>query len=79
VLSSEPARVLGSALGTLQASVGKIVVGCVADLCLFDPEASWTVQPKLLRSQSKHTPFSGYEIPGRVRCTLVGGNIAFEA
>ena len=79
VLSSEPARVLGSALGTLQASVGKIVVGGVADLCLFDPEASWTVQPKLLRSQSKHTPFSGYEIPGRVRCTLVGGNIAFEA
>jgi dihydroorotase len=79
VLSSEPARVLGAALGTLQASVGKIVVGGVADLCLFDPEASWTVQPESLRSQSKHTPFSGYEIPGRVRCTLVGGQVAFEA
>ena len=78
VMSSEPARVLGSALGTLQASVGKIVVGGVADLCLFDPEASWTVQPKLLRSQSKHTPFSGYEIPGRVRCTLVGGQVVYE-
>ena len=79
VLSSEPARVLGSALGTLQASVGKIALGGVADLCLFDPEAAWTVSPKLLRSQSKHTPFAGYEIPGRVRCTLVGGQVAFEA
>ena len=79
VLSSEPARVLGSALGTLQASVGKIALGGVADLCLFDPEAAWTVSPKLLRSQSKHTPFAGYELPGRVRCTLVGGQVAFEA
>ena len=78
ILTSEPARVLGSALGTLQASIGKIVVGGVADLCLFDPEAFWTVSPKSLRSQSKHTPFSGYEIPGRVRCTLVGGHVAFE-
>ncbi len=79
VLSSEPARVLGSALGALQASVGKIVAGGVADLCLFDPEAAWTVSPSLLRSQSKHTPFAGYEIPGRVRCTLVGGQVAFES
>ncbi|MEI8324603.1 MAG: dihydroorotase [Betaproteobacteria bacterium] len=79
VLSNEPARVLGSALGSLQASVGKIAVGGVADLCLFDPEAAWTVSPKLLRSQSKHTPFAGYELPARVRCTLVGGQVAFEA
>jgi dihydroorotase len=79
VLSSAPALVLGSALGTLQASVGKLVVGGVADLCLFDPESFWTVSPKSLRSQSKHTPFSGYEIPGRVRCTLVGGQVAFES
>ncbi len=79
VLSSEPARVLGSALGTLQASVGQIAIGGVADLCLFDPEADWTVSPSSLRSQSKHTPFAGYEIPGRVRCTLVGGQVAYEA
>ena len=79
VLSNQPARVLGSALGSLQASVGRIAVGGVADLCLFDPEAAWTVSPKLLRSQSKHTPFAGYELPGRVRCTLVGGQVAFEA
>ncbi len=78
VLTSEPARVLGSALGTLQASAGQLVAGGVADLCIFDPLAAWVVQPDALRSQGKHTPFSGYELPCRVRCTIVGGHVAFE-
>ncbi|GAA4418230.1 dihydroorotase [Acidovorax lacteus] len=77
-VTSEPARVLGPALGTLQASVGRIAEGGVADLCVFDPQAAWTVQPEALRSQGKHTPFGSYELPGRVRCTLVGGQVAFE-
>jgi dihydroorotase len=79
VLTSAPAAVLGDSLGTLAASAGQLVAGGVADLCVFDPAASWTVEPAALRSQGKHTPFSGYELPGRVRCTVVGGHIAFEA
>jgi dihydroorotase len=78
VLTSEPARVLGSALGTLQASAGQLIVGGVADVCVFDPQADWTVQPEALRSQGKHTPFAGYELPARVRCTIVGGQIAYQ-
>jgi dihydroorotase len=77
-VTSEPARVLGSALGTLQASVGQIVEGGVGDLCILDPQAAWTVHDDALRSQGKHTPFSGYELPGQVRATLVGGQVAFE-
>jgi dihydroorotase len=79
VLTSEPARALGPALGTLQASCGQLVEGGVADVCIFDPQAAWTVQPGALRSQGKHTPFSGYELPGRVRCTIVAGQVAYEA
>ena len=79
VLTSEPARVLGGALGTLQASVGKIVEGGVADLCVLDAQSHWTVDAGSLRSQAKHTPFSGYELPARVRCTIAAGNIAHEA
>lgn len=79
VLTSEPARVLGNALGTLQMSAGQLVVGGVADVCVFDSLTEWVVQPETLRSQGKHTPFSGYELPGRVRCTIVGGQIAFQA
>jgi dihydroorotase len=79
VLTSEPARVLGTSLGTLQASSGQLVQGGVADVCIFDPATAWTVEPAALRSQGKHTPFSGYEMPVRVRWTVVGGLVAYEA
>jgi dihydroorotase len=78
VLTSEPARVLGSALGTLQASVGQLVEGGIADVCVLDPQAEWVATPAALRSQGKHTPFAGYELPGRVRCTIAAGQIAYE-
>ena len=78
VLTSEPARVLGTALGTLQASAGRLVKGGVADVCVFDPASDWTVEPARLRSQGRHTPFSGHALPCAVRCTLVGGQLAFE-
>jgi dihydroorotase len=79
VLTSEPARVLGNALGTLQASAGRLVKGGVADICVFDPAGEWTVEPAALRSQGKHTPFSGHQMPARVRWTVVGGQLAYEA
>ncbi len=77
-VSAAPAAVLGSALGTLQASLGQLVEGGVADVCVFDPAARWTVSDDALRSQGKHTAFTGYELPGRVRWTLVGGHLAYE-
>ena len=54
-------------------------MGGVADICIFDPHAAWVVEPNALQSQGKHTPFSGYELPGRVRCTLVGGQIVYQS
>ena len=74
-----PVEVLGDALGSLAASAGRLVEGGVADVCVFDPGAHWVVQASALRSQGKHTPFTGYELPGRVHCTLVRGAVAFEA
>jgi dihydroorotase len=55
-----------------------LVKGGVADICVFEEGSRWTVEPAALRSQGKHTPFSGYELPSRVRYTLVGGQVAFE-
>ena len=77
-VTQRPVSVLGEALGSLGSSAGRLVEGGVADLCLFDPSAHWTVQPSALRSQGKHTPFAGYELPGRVVATLVGGHVAHE-
>ncbi len=74
VLTSAPAQILGAGGDT---GAGRLGTGAVADLCIFDPLATWTVGANTLRSQGKHTPFSGYELPGRVRCTVVGGRVAF--
>ena len=79
VLTSAPARVLGASLGTLAMDAGQLVKGGTADLCVFDPAAEWTPEPAALRSQGKHTPFSSYLLPGRVRYTLVGGHLAFQS
>ncbi|MBJ7310546.1 dihydroorotase [Rugamonas sp. CCM 8940] len=70
-ISAEPARVAGLGSGTLS-------VGAVADVCLFDPAARWTVAASALASQGKHTPFLGYELSGQVRATIVAGHVAFE-
>jgi len=74
-----PVAVLGDALGSLSASAGRLVDGGVADLCLFDAAAYWPVTGAGLKSQGRHTPFAGLELPGRVRCTVVSGHVAFEA
>lgn len=78
-ICSGPAKVIGSSLGAQSGGVGRVQVGALADLCVFDPAAAWTVGADSLRSQGKHTPFSGYELPGRVRYTLVGGRLAFRS
>ncbi len=77
VVTSAPAGVLGAALGPLQQGLGRLMVGAPADICVFDPKAAWTVEPDALRSQGKNTPFAGYELPTRARCTLVDGRVAF--
>ena len=78
-----PVQVLGDALGSLASSAGRLVEGGVADVCVFDPAAEWSVAPEGLVSQGKHTPFSfastGMMLPGRVRATLVAGTVAYEA
>jgi dihydroorotase len=61
-----------------QLKAGRLAVGLPADLCVFDTEALWQVEPRALRSQGHNTPFRGYELPCRVRATLVAGQVAFE-
>ncbi len=66
-----PARILGIGAGTL-------TVGAAADVCIFDPHAFWTVDETQLVSQGRNTPFTGWELQGQVRYTLVGGRIVFQ-
>ncbi len=82
-VSSGPVAVLGDALGPLAASAGRVVEGGVADLCLFDPDAEWALDPAALVSQGRHTPFAfgstGMMLRGRVHATVVAGTLAYEA
>jgi len=71
-ITLNPAQLLGQKMGHLS-------VGAHADLCIFDPQASWVVAPAALKSQGKNTPFNGYEMQGRVRYTLLDGQIVYQA
>lgn len=79
VITQGPAQVLGAALGTRQGRTGRLCEGGLGDVCVFDPQARWTVRPDTLRSQGNFTPFSGYELPGQVRYTLIGGRVAYRS
>jgi dihydroorotase len=67
-----PARILG-------VDAGHLTPGHPADLCIFDPERYWKVEPQALKSQGKNTPFLGLELKGKVRYTLVEGQVVYEA
>jgi len=70
-ITCEPARVLGVPSGRIQA-------GAPADVIVFDPGAPFRVTAEGLRSQGKNSPFLGHELLGRVRTTLVAGNVVYE-
>ena len=70
-ITSVPARLVAAGAGDLD-------VGRTADVCVFDPQAFWKVERSALKSQGKNTPFLGLEVPGRVRWTLVAGQVVHE-
>lgn len=69
-MSTEPARLFHLPGGTLQR-------GAHADIVVFDPGASWAVDPATFRSKSRNTPFAGRKLRGQVERTLVGGVTVF--
>jgi dihydroorotase len=70
-LTSQPAEILRIDGGTLAA-------GAPADVCIFDPDAAWTLEPGSLVSRGSNTPFAGWNLHGRVTHTLLGGQVVFE-
>ena len=55
--------------------LGQLVVGRMADVCVFDPTAQWQATSSTLRSQGKHTPFSGVGLCGRARWVIARGRV----
>jgi len=78
-LSEAIAAVTARPAKILSIDAGHLAPGAAADVCVFDPKAHVRITAEHLKSQGKNTPFLGYELPGRVRCTLVAGEIVYEA
>jgi dihydroorotase len=71
LLTHKPAEILGVDAGHLE-------VEATADVCIFDPEARWTLDAERMVSRGRNSPFLGWSFRGRVTHTLVGGEIVFE-
>jgi dihydroorotase len=70
-MTSNPARLLQLDSGTLN-------TGSEADVTIFDPEATWTVDRETLVSKGKNTPWHGKQMTGQVTHTIKAGRIVFE-
>ncbi len=70
-MSTEPAKAFHLDAGTLEP-------GKPADLVIFDPGATWTVDPTEFHSKSRNTPYTGHVLAGRVERTIVGGRTVFQ-
>ena len=67
-LSWRPAAIAG-----LTDHGGPLTPGRPAHLCVIDPAATWEVDPHLLASKSRNTPYAGRKLTGRVRHTFLAG------
>ena len=70
-MSLNPAKILGIPAGTL-------AVGANADIALIDTNEEWTVDAEKLHGKSKNTPFKGMSLTGKVKMTILGGEVVFS-
>ena len=71
LLSWQPAAIAG--LSDLHG--GPIEPGRPAHLCVIDPALEWVVEPAALASRARNTPYAGRRLRGKVRHTLLGGEL----
>ena len=72
LISASSAKILGIPAGQLS-------VNSDADICIFDPSLYWKVEAGNLKSQGKNSPFTGLEMAGKVKYTLVNGQLVYQA
>lgn len=76
-VTSGPARVLSNSCMSMP-PLGSLVAGAPADFCVVDLDDHWLVSRDALISQSRHSPFVGHELPGRVKATVIGGRTVWR-
>ena len=59
-------------------SKGRLSLGSDGDVTIFDPEEVWTIDPEQFASKARNTPFAGRQVKGKVKYTIVGGQIIYQ-
>jgi len=70
-MSCSPARVF-------KLPGGSLARGAAADVTVFDPAASWTVDPTRFLSKGRNTPYAGMTLRGKAVCTIVAGRVVYR-
>ena len=70
-LTINPARIL-------RINRGLIKEGARANLTIFDLKKKWLVREDEFFSKSQNSPFLGWELPGKVEWTIVGGKVVYQ-
>ena len=68
--SYNPAKLLKIDRGTIE-------VGKVADIAIFDPNEEYIYTKEMIVSKSKNSPFIDKKLKGKVKYTIVAGNIVY--
>ena len=71
-MSYHPAKVMKMDKGDIQP-------GKVADVVIFDPNVTYKIDKTTFASKGQNTPFHGYEVTGKVVCTICNGQVVYEA
>lgn len=70
-MSYNPAKIIKIDKGTL-------LEGKIADITIIDPEEEWVIDSEKFVSMGKNTPFNGMKVKGRVKKTLVAGEVIYD-
>lgn len=70
-LTAGPARILGLPYGNLG-------VGCIADVCVYNPAIIWQLETSKMLSKGHNSPFAGWEFSGAVSHTIYQGQLVYK-
>ncbi|HEV2351802.1 MAG TPA: dihydroorotase [Terriglobia bacterium] len=74
LMSTNPARIIRQRVNP---NLGRLKLGGIADITLFDPECDWTYRAAGGRSKSRNSPFEGWTFKGLVTTTIVAGKVVY--